>query len=526
MFKIFYISFRLKISYRVNTILYSLKQLPFIKKLLPASLYASKTLKRFALLLAILMEIISIPLFKGLYLFVMILLPILLTNTSANLIPQAFLHILLFLTIAGSLSNNTIFSPSKDKYYAIIQMRMNARNFTLVNYVYEMAKIFAGMALCLIPLCIIFHLPYIFIIWIPVMIIAWKTVFGAWSLRQYETKHILRNESNPVKYVWFTIAATYLLAYAGIFIKQYLPLFLSYLLGTFMMILGIFAYAYMRKFPLYRAMYQQLLSQSTSAINVSMQNITNDTYRKNISNDTGISSDKKGYAYFHDLFIKRHQKLLWYSAKKTAVITFVIFVIACAALITIPQAKEPINHLLLVFLPYFVFIIYSCHSGKSVVQAMFRNCDHSMLTYSFYRRPDVILSLFRLRLFDVIRINLLPASIIAIGLPILLYISGGTSNPLTYLIIFICIIATSTFFSIHFLTCYYLLQPYNEATETKSSLYSIVMSLTYLICFGFIYLKMDTFIFGTIMIIFCIVYTIISMTLVYRMAYKTFKLRR
>ena len=96
MFKIFYISFRLKISYRVNTILYSLKQLPFIKKLLPASLYASKTLKRFALLLAILMEIISIPLFKGLYLFVMILLPILLTNTSANLIPQAFLHILLF----------------------------------------------------------------------------------------------------------------------------------------------------------------------------------------------------------------------------------------------------------------------------------------------------------------------------------------------------------------------------------------------------------------------------------------------
>ena len=85
-----------------------------------------------------------------------------------------------------------------------------------------------------------------------------------------------------------------------------------------MMILGIFAYAYMRKFPLYRAMYQQLLSQSTSAINVSMQNITNDTYRKNISNDTGITSDKKGYAYFHDLFIKRHQKLLWYSAKKNS----------------------------------------------------------------------------------------------------------------------------------------------------------------------------------------------------------------
>ena len=82
---------------------------------------------------------------------------------------------------------------------------------------------------------------------------------------------------------------------------------------------------------------------------------------------------------------------------------------------------------------------------------MFRNCDHSMLTYSFYRRPDVILSLFRLRLFDVIRINSAACFYHCDWIyQSLLYISGGTSNPLTYLIIFICIIATSTFFSIHF----------------------------------------------------------------------------
>ena len=60
------------------------------------------------------------------------------------------------------------------------------------------------------------------------------------------------------------------------------------------------------------------------------------------------------------------------------------------------------------------------------MQAMFRNCDRSMLTYSFYRRPDVILSLFNLRLRDVILINLMPASVLALGLPLLIWLSGGT----------------------------------------------------------------------------------------------------
>ena len=103
--------------------------------------------------------------------------------------------------------------------------------------------------------------------------------------------------------------------------------------------------------------------------------------------------------------------------------------------------------------------------------------DSSMLTYSFYRRKDVIISLFYLRLRDVICINLMPASIIAIGLPILLYITDKNTDPWIYLIVFICIIATSIFFSIHYLTCYYLLQPYNSMTETKSSTCLLYTSL-------------------------------------------------
>ena len=48
----------------------------------------------------------------------------------------------------------------------------------------------------------------------------------------------------------------------------------------------------------------------------------------------------------------------------------------------------------------------------------------------------------------------------------------------------------SLFFSIHYLTIYYLLQPYNAGTELKSGTYRIVLSVTYVVCFALMRLRM------------------------------------
>ena len=45
MFKSFILSYKLKNTYRVNSIIYSIKQLPLIGKHLPTSLYSSRALK-------------------------------------------------------------------------------------------------------------------------------------------------------------------------------------------------------------------------------------------------------------------------------------------------------------------------------------------------------------------------------------------------------------------------------------------------------------------------------------------------
>lgn len=517
--KAFCISFRLRIAYRVNSIIYSLKQLPVVKRALPASLYANRGLKGFALVLALLWEFFTIFLNNGLYLWICMFLPMLWMRLPV----AAFAHIYFFLTIAGALCNCRVFDPTKDKYYAIILMRMDARNHMIAQHLYTVLRVVIGTESSLFAGVWLFHLP-LWLCVLPLGVAGAKTISVAWSLFRFEKRGSVRNENSPVAMVWGTIALCFLFAYGALPFSLLLPPVVVVSSALLCLALSAIAFVYMLRYRLYRPLAQQLLGNKTVALRANVKAITAENYKKQISDDRRISSHKKGYAYFNELFIKRHQRLLWRFAKRLALIAFAVFLILGLLLYQVPQEQQDVHRLLMTYLPYCVFLVYSFHSGKSVVQAMFRNCDHSMLTYSFYRRKEVILALFRLRLADVIRINLLPASVLGCGYAALLYICDP-HDLWTCLMVIVCILGSSVLFSIHFLTCYYLLQPYNEATETKSSTYGVVMGITYLICFAFIYLRMDVWQFGTVMIVFSLVYGIVAYRLIGRYAYRTFRLR-
>ena len=181
--------------------------------------------------------------------------------------------------------------------------------------------------------------------------------------------------------------------------------------------------------------------------------------------------------------------------------------------------------MVMTWLPYFTFIMYAVNRGTGFTKALFMNCDHSMLTYRVYRTPKVILGIFKERLKTLIAINILPAILIGVGLAVLLYLSGGTNNPLNYAILVVSIIAMSIFFSVHYLVMYYLFQPYNVSTEMKSSTYKAVQGITYLVCWYMIQIQLPTFSFGIATIVFCIAYSLISLFLAYKYAPETFKLR-
>ena len=156
---------------------------------------------------------------------------------------------------------------------------------------------------------------------------------------------------------------------------------------------------------------------------------------------------------------------------------------------------------------------------------MFINCDHSMLTYAFFRKPKAILRLFQIRLKSLALMNLLPSGVLALGLSVLLFVSGGTEHVWDYLILVVTVLSISVFFSVHYLTCYYLLQPYKEGAYMESGTYSIISVVTYMVCFLCMKLRMNIAMFGLLAIVFCVVYCVVACVLVYKVAWKTFKLR-
>ena len=127
---------------------------------------------------------------------------------------QIFLHILLMLTVIGAYMNTSMFNPTRDKYYAMIQLRMNAREYTLVNYGYMILKVIAGF----LPFSIIFgmqrEVPVWFCILIPFSVAGIKLAVAAYSLWDYEKSGNVYNENKIKKHLWIFAAVLLALAYA------------------------------------------------------------------------------------------------------------------------------------------------------------------------------------------------------------------------------------------------------------------------------------------------------------------------
>ena len=524
MLKTFITSFKLQNTYRTNSIIYSIKQLPLIKRILPNSLYKNRGLKIFASIISILWEIINIFIGKILYILLMIFMALSWYKTNHA---DTFIHLFTFLTFAGGVLNTYMLNPTKDKYYAIILMNINAREYGLSNYYYQLIKLVVGF----LPFTIFFGwtlgISLCVQILLPFFILAVKLIAMNYMIYKFKKTNKATSENLPTKFVWGFVGICLLLAYGLPFLGITINSTIFLCISIIAILLGIYSFAKIHNFKDYRKMYKQILTES----NVYMQEKANGTQAmkdnslKQIELDTKYTSKKTGFAYFHDLFVKRHKKILTEAVKKQSVVILVIIIAMIIGITMNENFKTKTNEILLVYLPYFVFIMYLINRSSSVTQAMFMNCDHSMLTYRIYRTPKVILGIFKERLKTLITINLLPAVLIGSGLALLLYLSGGTDNPLNYAILFISIIAMSIFFSVHYLVMYYLLQPYNVSTEMKSSTYKGVQGLTYIVSWYMIQIKMSIFGFGIATIVFCIAYCLISLFLAYKYAPKTFKLR-
>ncbi len=524
MINTFLTSFELKNTYRVNTIIYSIKQIPILKRFLSDKLYTNKGIKIFAYIISLMYEIVGIFFGKFIYIATMIFLSSRLYKNVPD--SRSFVHIFLFLTIIGSYLKTFLFSPSKDKYYALVLMRMDARKFAISDYAYSIIKTVVGFT----PLTLIFGLlnkvPLLICLLLPYFIAAIKLIVTSVILYFYDKTDKLSSGSIPAKIsvplTLILVAAAYGLPYLGITV----PVYMFAVIAALIIVCSVFSVKFILKYNNYTYMYKNILSIYCNGmdINNTITQITQEANRKVISDDKSIESKRKGFEFFNELFVKRHKKILWKPALIISACCMAAFLAAFIGLFLNNDFANGVNKVLIKSLSIFLFIMYLVNRGQPYTQALFMNCDHSMLTFSFYKKPSFILRLFSIRLREIIKINLLPSFIIGFGLSVLLYFSGGT-NFINYIIIPVSVISMSVFFSVHNLTIYYLLQPYNTNTEIKSAMYKIITGATYICCYLFMQIHMNSFVFGLIMISFSLIYCIVSCVLVYKLAYKTFKLR-
>lgn len=517
-------SMKIDLYYSINSFIYILMKFPIIKDLITGNPYKSKVFKKIATIFCIIKSCIRKIFYRFLYFAVIYLITTFFKDIEAI---NSFINVYVIFALIGLFVNNKLLNASIKKYYSVILFKMNAKRYVKNSLIYGLIIDFILNVIGTFIICLILNANYMFIIILPVISMLCRVIGEAFNIlyyKKYKSTLIMNNK------LYFSIVLIFNgLLYLSLYFNYYFNIYVLLASILIMILLATISIYYINKVKDYKLMYKRI-NTKTKALTTeqaqaySRQAIVEVKDRDKLIDNKKIK-DKKGYDLFNTIFFERHKQILLRSARNYALIIGGVILFLIFFSIFNNSFNKNLNNFLMNNLAWFVIIMYFINRGAIITQAMFYNCDHAMLTFNFYRNKGVILSLFKKRLMTVIKVNLIPTIVIALGLPILLYLSGGTTNIINYLTIPIFIILLSIFFSVHYLVIYYLLQPYNKDMEMKSVSYSIVSGLTYFISYILTDFKMSTSIFALIGLVVTVGYIVIAVFLVYKKAPNTFKIK-
>ena len=506
--------------YTTNSFIFLLRKLPILKDLITDDIYASRGLKRIIQGLVPIYLFAKMLVIKFFYYFLIFSLSY---YYFPNHLVKTYYHVLFLLTILGMFINNKMLNTSKKNYFSLLIFKMEAKSYFRNNLWWNQIENVILNTICIVFFNTLLLAPIKYTIMLIILMFCTRLIGEAGNILFYKKNN----------YIWYsntklygTIMITFILLISLPVFRIYLSLrwmiFLTVLIG----IISLFAIKYLMNINDYKQIYQKL------SLIVDVMNSKNDkdylkqamveVRDKDKKIDDRKLKGKKGYDYFNTIFFERHKEILIRSAKKYSLIGIGVYIVLIYLMI-MKGYSETIKNFLEYRLGWFVVIMYFVNRGAIITQAMFFNCDHAMLTYNFYRTPAAILELFKKRLKTITKVNLLPALVIGVGNIIVLLIAKET-NLWIIGTTFLFIIVMSILFSIHYLVIYYLMQPFNKELEVKKASYSFVTLLTYIVCYQFANITMNSLILSIGGILFTIIYGIISLRLVYYYAPKTFKL--
>ena len=530
MIRIFLISLRLQIAYRINTILYRLQNVLRRTKLFPEQLFGAQWLKTMSTVLATAWEVLSVFLTKFVYVLMLYIYATYPISGIAEGSGATFLTFYLLFSLAGGLVNTWMLTFAQQDYYALVLMRMDARRRSLSMFLYAAIRSIVGS----LPFVLIFGTLLGVSWWVSVVsallptavkAIVIAVLFGRYERTESDQERFKLNQ--PLGRA--TLAVTVALAVSPFLLRVFeLSIPVTVTAGVtvgLILVAGCVAGPIIARFPRYPEICKMGALQAVSTLS----DIAVDRARRKQADSairfdaTQESSGKTGLAFLNQLFIRRHRRILWTASFRYALFCLAVAVVAVTMFLAHPDdSPDPVN-----FLPWSLLVLYFVNRGRVFTQTLYLNCDHSLLTYAVYKQPDRILELFRLRLWEITKINLLPTTVLALGMVMLMAVWNPARPAYEYVLAFLTIEIIGVFLSLHYLAMYYLLQPYTTEARITSIPYQIATSLTYGVCYLIaVSVKNPSLvIFGGACLAFGVVYLAAALALVYVLAPRTFHIR-
>ena len=242
-----------------------------------------------------------------------------------------------------------------------------------------------------------------------------------------------------------------------------------------------------------------------------------------VKNKKGLYK-KKGLAFLNSLFFLRHKRLI---TKPVIIKSLAVPALGLGVFfLTVFKntlAAENIFELTIRAMP---FLMYTLSRQDKVITAMYLNCDQGLLPYGFYRKGEMLLSMYRLRFRSMLAINLIPAGVVFATYMVMVAYKGEIFW-VNNLLVLAYILLMTTFFTSLALAKYYLIQPYNQEGIAVSKVAGLINMVVYYICIygAFIVRDMD---YKMILMAsggFILAFIIVVNILIMRFGSKTFKIR-
>ncbi|WEK54365.1 MAG: hypothetical protein P0Y55_17805 [Candidatus Cohnella colombiensis] len=525
----------IRISITVNLLIYYIQKLPLIGKLIKESSYANLNLKKTVSVIAFLLTLLWGFMMRFAYVGILVYLPV--ASLGEGLTEEQslrqFVHIFAIISLGvACVSNVTVLEPKREKYVAVKLMRLSPTRYMKASLGYRYVTFLVYLLPALLLFGTLAGATITEAVLLTALITLWRIMAEYAHLKLFEKTGMVLIKHNVI--VWSVIFFGYAVAY--------LPLLFNWVPSTETVLLslpaslviavgGLLAVVKLARYSGYREAVDAANKRDDPLLNLGKMiseaeqksvRVKDSDYKVEREQQDKIES-KKGYAYLNSLFFVRHRSLIRGSVNKRLAICGAFGVAGVLLMVLFPELVQRLGWRLEVIFPFLGLIMYFMTVGEKICKTMFYNCDLSLLRYGFYRNEAY--EHFQIRFGKVLGMNLSIAGALGVSLTAITASTGGGWLSRELLMIWICVIALSVFFTVHHLFMYYIFQPYSTELNVKNPLYYIVNMAISSACTVSIILRVSGSLLTAIILTLTLLYLLVAFVLIRRYGLRTFRVK-